>query len=155
MTEEIATQEPVYPWTDFDRTFDALRREFFAGFGLTPFGNGGDAAYLRTARTDIEETDQAYHLKVEVPGIPKENLAITIRGPEVEIRGEFADEKGSEKKGYVHRERRYAGFYRALELPEPVLGDKAKAQVDNGILSLELPKEHPDPTPSEVKVPVQ
>ena len=155
MTNEIATPESLYPWTEIDRAFDAVRRQLFEGFGPSFLASAAPASTLRTARIDIEENQSAYRLHVEVPGIPKENLAITIRGTEVEIRGEFTTEKESKEPTYVHRERSYSGFYRSLELPEPVVAAKASAIVDNGVLTLELPKEHPEPTPSEVKVPVQ
>jgi HSP20 family protein len=155
MTNEIAAPESVYPWNEIDRAFDAVRRQLFEGFGASEPGGPSPSAYLRTARTDVEETDSAYRLHVEVPGIPKENLAITIRGNEVEVRGEFSSQKESKEPDYVHRERTYAGFYRSLELPEPVVASQANATVENGVLTLELPKEHPEPTPTEVKVPIQ
>jgi len=156
MTNEIANPESVYPWTEIDRAFDAVRRQLFEGFGPSALAAPWPAGYLRTARTDVEETPTTYRLAVEVPGIPKENLAITVKGTEVEIRGEFASEKESKAEaGFVHRERTYAGFYRALTLPEPVIGTQAKATVENGVLTLELPKENPEPTPTEVKVSVQ
>ena len=155
MPNEISTPETVYPWTEIDRAFDAMRRQLFEGFGAPSFVTSPASGYLRTARTDVEETDASYRLKVEVPGSPKENLAITIRGTEVEIRGEFSEEKETKQPDFVHRERAYGGFYRSLELPEPVVGAKATATVDNGVLTLELPKEHPEPTPAEVKVSVQ
>lgn len=56
---------------------------------------------------------------------------------------------------YVHRERSYAGYYRAFELPEPVQAADAKAKVVNGLLELKLPKETPTPSEKEVKVSVE
>lgn len=155
MPNEIATPQSVYPWTDIDRAFDAVRRQLFEGLSPSLVADAGPSGYLRTARTDVEETPQTYRLRLEVPGIPKERLGITVRGNEVEVRGEFEEQKETESAGYLHRERTYAGFYRALTLPEPVLGAQAKASVENGVLTLELPKEHPEPTPTEVKVSVQ
>ena len=155
MPNEIATRESVYPWTEIDRAFDAVRRQLFEGFAPSDLLASWPSGTLRTARTDVEETPTAYRLRLEVPGIPKENLAITVKGTEVEVRGEFREARESESPEYVHRERTYAGFYRALTLPEPVVGPKAVATVENGLLTLELPKEHPEPTPTEVKVSVQ
>ncbi len=155
MTNEITTEENVYPWNEIDRAFEAVRRQVFGASGVPSPALGSGSGYLRTARTDIEETDSTYRLHLEVPGIPKENLAITVRGNEVEVRGDFASQSETKEPEYVHRERTYAGFYRALELPEPVLASKATATVVNGVLTLELPKEHPEPNPTEVKVPVQ
>lgn len=156
MTTEIETNESAYPWTDLDRAFDAVvRRQVFGAFGVPMATNDNGSGYLRTARTDIEETPAAYRLRLEVPGIPKEKLAITVRGNEVEVRGEFTSQSETNEPDCLHRERTYAGYYRALALPEPVLADKATATVVDGVLTLELPKERPEPTPTEVKVPVQ
>ena len=73
-------------------------------------------------------------------------------GSVVEIRGEQVEEKAEDGAGFVHRERRSAGFYRGLELPEPVVASDAKAKLENGVLELELPKQHPTPASPEVRV---
>ncbi len=163
MTRQIQKREyRADPWTDVDRWFDDLRDRFFDSWELAPFGrtlpalSGTEGGLLRAARTDVTDTGNAYTLTVEIPGIPKDKLDIRVRGTEVEIRGESGTET-EQKEGthFVHRERTYAGFYRCLELPEPVVATDAKAKVENGILELELPKQHPAPSDSEVKIAVQ
>jgi HSP20 family protein len=165
MTTAIQKQETrVDPWTDLDRAFDAMRQRFFDVWGIAPFGGsfvpfeGTPEGFLRAARTDVTDTGKAYKIVAEIPGIPKEKLDIRIRGTSVEIRGENASEKNekAEKDGeFVHRERTYSGYYRSLELPEPVVATEAKAKVENGLLELELPKQNPTPSTAEVKVAVQ
>jgi HSP20 family protein len=158
MTKEIQTPNaPTDPWTDLDRALDAMRQRFVDAFGVAPFGPVADRepSYLRAARTDVTDTGTAYRVVAEIPGIPKEKLDVTVRGSLVEIRGEHAEAKEEQAKEYVHRERSYAGFYRSLELPEPVVAADAKAKVENGLLELELPKQHPTPSSDGVKVPVQ
>ncbi len=161
MTKEIQRTEITADLSaDFDRALDSLRAQFFDAYGFAPFGvpyasvESSGSGYLHPARTDVTDTGKAYRIVAEVPGIPKENLDIRVRGSSVEIRGESA--KATEENGsaYVHRERTYAGYRRSFELPEPVVGSEAKARVENGILELELPKERPTPSPAEVKVPV-
>jgi HSP20 family protein len=160
MTTEIQTNEsPTDPWSDLDRALGQTRARFFEAFGLTPFGPAfrpidGTGAYLRAARVDVTDTGKAYKVVAEIPGIPKEKLDIRVRGTSVEIRGEQSEENEPKEPEYVHRERVYAGFYRALEMPEPVVGPEAKAKVENGLLELELPKVTPTPSPDEVKVAV-
>lgn len=143
-------------WSDFDRIFDDMQRRFYDVFGITPFGASsppvGGGAGFRAAPTDIVDTGSAYRITAEIPGIPKEKLDVRIRGSSVEIRAEQEDRSEKESDGYLHRERSYQGFYRAFELPEPVVGDKANARLDNGLLELELPKQNPTPQPTEVRV---
>jgi HSP20 family protein len=156
MTNEIEKRESrADPWSDLDRVFTELRDRLFETYGLEPFGApSGPVAAFRVARTDVSDTGASYRVVAEVPGIPKEKLDIRVRGTTVEIRGEQGVEREEHGAEYVHRERTYAGYYRAVELPEPVVAAEAKAKVENGLLELELPKEHPKNVPAEVKVPV-
>ncbi|HOB90394.1 MAG: Hsp20/alpha crystallin family protein [Bacillota bacterium] len=91
---------------------------------------------------DIEETDNMYVVKADVPGFDKENIDIelsdnvlTISG-KVDERSETTDTDG----GYVRRERRYGAFRRSFMLPDEVDHDKAKASFKNGVLKIEIPK---------------
>ncbi len=158
MTTEIATVESPLAWNEIDQAFEDVRRQFFDAFGLRPnFESSARplARPLRAARMDIEETPRAYRLAVEVPGIPKESLSVTVRSNTVEVRGEFATGDAEAAPNYLRRERGYAGFFRSVELPEPVLAEKGVAKVEHGVLTLELPKQNPEPVPVETKVPVQ
>jgi HSP20 family protein len=148
--------------TDFDRVFDEIGRQFDATFGLRPWGTfwtlgvPPSVPTLRAARTDVTDTGKAFKIVAEMPGLPKDAIEIHVKGTSVEIRGEVTQEKnGNADEAYVHRERTQVGYYRALELPEPVLAQDAKATVVNGVLELELPKQHPSVPDTDVKVPVQ
>jgi len=163
MTNELATKANANESaTDLDRVFDELGRRFDETFGFRPYGTwwtiGATPAVptLRAARTDVTDTGKAFKIVAEVPGLPKDAIEVHVKGSNVEIRGEFAAEKnGADEKAYVHRERTHVGYYRAFELPEPVLAQDAKATVVNGVLELELPKQHPTVPDTDVKVPVQ
>ena len=157
MTKEIERKDAAVDlWSEFDRAFNELSSRFFEPFGSATLAPSvrSNGAVFRPARTDVVDTGSAFRVVAEVPGIPKEKLDIRVRGTTVEIRGEQAEEKETKGASFVHRERAYQGYYRTLELPEPVVGAEAKAQVDHGLLELELPKEHPSPGPSEVRVKV-
>lgn len=161
MTKEIQTKESrLDPFSDMDRAFDEMRQRLFDVWGIQPFGaaflpvEGRDANYFRAARTDVSDTGTAYKIVAEIPGIPKDQLDIRVRGTTVEIRGESAKETEAKEGAYVHRERTYAGYYRSLELPEAVVATDAKAKVENGLLELELPKQTPTPSEAEVKIAV-
>ena len=153
----IETAEPSRPLSDLDRLFESVRGRVFNAFGLRPwtfveFEEG--TPVLRAARADISDTATAFKIVAEIPGIPKERLDIRIRGTNVQIRAEQTEEKQDDGKEYLFRERTVQGFYREFELPETVVASKATAKFENGLLELELPKEHPISEPAEVKVPV-
>ncbi len=148
-------------WTDLERVFDVLGRTVYETFGLWPFGGYWTGTVpaprpaLRAARTDVTDTGASFKIVADVPGVPKDALEIQVKGLSVEIRGEVTHEKEEKAKGeVVHRERTHVGFYRALELPEPVVATEAKAKVENGVLELELPKQRPTPPETGVKVAV-
>lgn len=162
MTKAIKpTNEPTDPWTELDRHLAQLRSRFFEPFGISPFGDlpafpsPEEGRLFRTARADVTDTGTGFKVVAEVPGIPKEKLDIRVRGNVVEIRGESSEETEEKHGEYLQHERRYSGYYRSLELPEPVVAADAKAKVENGLLELELPKLHPSPSPEEVRVKLQ
>jgi len=155
MTKEIERKQPPSDlWTDLDRAFTEMSTRFFEPFGFAPAVPSvrSDGALFGPARTDVSDTGTAYRIVAEVPGIPKDKLDIRVRGTSVEIRGEHATEQKGDGQAFVHRERTYQGYYRSLELPEPVVASDAKAKIDNGLLELELPKQHPTPSSEEVRV---
>jgi HSP20 family protein len=152
MSNEIQPRErPADPWTEIDRAFDAMARRFAQSFGVVPFET---ELGLRAPRMDVTDAGTAYKVVAEIPGIPKEKLDIRVRGTSVEIRGEHGAETEEKGEHYLQRERTYAGYYRAFELPEPVVGSEAKATVADGVLELELPKQNPSPSENEVKIAV-
>jgi HSP20 family molecular chaperone IbpA len=159
MTTEIESQESaIDPWTDLDRAVADLRQRFFdswSGEPARPAEPPAPTKYLRPARTDVTDTGASYRIVAEIPGIPKDQLDVRVRGSSVEIRGETASPTPKDGESLVWRERFAAGYFRTLELPEPVIATDAKAKVENGVLELDLPKQHPTPAPAEVKVPVQ
>ena len=158
METELWTREPRSLFADLNHLFDDWDVWTFTPFGRAAVGSPlatTSGRGLRLAPTDLVDTGTAFELDVEIPGIPKDKLEVSLRGTHLEIRGEATESKESDQKGWVHRERSYAGFYRAVELPEPVRSTEAKATVKDGVLHLELPKLAPTPSPDEVKVPVQ
>lgn len=156
MTSEIQKKETTTdPWTEIDRAFDAMARRFAESFGIAPFASFEHELGVRAPRMDVTDTGSAYKVVAEIPGIPKEKLDIRVRGPSVEIRGEAGTETEEKHERFLHRERTYSGYYRAFELPEPVVGAEAKAKVTDGVLELELPKQNPKIPENEVKISVK
>lgn len=159
-TPKTLARRPSPTFPDFDRAFDALWNRARTALGpfpwegtLAPWVPNGSR--FRAAPTDVVDTGKAYQIKAEVPGLSKDQIDIRVTGNVIEISGENRTEKKESSPGYLHRERLVTGFHRAFELPEPVVADKAKAQVLNGVLELELPKQEPMPEPTGTKIKVQ
>jgi len=100
----------------------------------------GSRQQLGTPAVDIQEQEDAYTLRVALPGVRQDDVNIEIRGNQVVINGHVREEQERERGNYLLRERRVGQFYRTFTLPSEVNADQAEATYANGILSLRLPK---------------
>ncbi len=108
---------------------------------------------LWTPAVDIAEQDNDYVVKVELPGMSKDDVKITLESNILTIRGEKKQEKDLKEENYHRIERSYGSFQRSFTLPTTVKSDKIDASYRDGILSITLPKmEEAKPKQIEVKV---
>jgi len=102
---------------------------------------------------DMYETDSDLVLKVTVPGVKPEDIEITVVGQTLTIKGQARAEEEIEGRNYIRRERRYGTFCRSVTLPDNTNSDQTKAQFEDGILTLTVPKiEEMRPKAIRVKV---
>ena len=100
---------------------------------------------------DIYEDANRLVLKLEVPGIPQEDLQIDLQNQTLTVKGErkFVNE---EKEENFHRiERRYGGFIRSFTLPSTIETESAQARYENGVIAITLPKKEAA-KPKQVKI---
>jgi HSP20 family protein len=90
---------------------------------------------------DIEEDDREYLLKVELPGMKKEDVNLKVEGGTLSISGERKAEKEEKDKKHHRIERSYGAFVRSFALPEAVLTKKVSAEFKDGVLLVHLPKD--------------
>jgi len=79
-------------------------------------------------------------VKGSLPGVKPDDISLTITGDALTIRGEVKEQQAKDEASYHLRQRRFGSFSRTLPLPTVVVADKAKADFENGILTLTLPK---------------
>ncbi len=103
------------------------------------------AALLGTGQyppLNVWETDAAFFVEAEIPGVPQSQLDIRLLGNELTLRGErSAVAKDADRNVYHRHERGVGAFVRTLRLPAEVDVDAAEARLDNGVLTLRLPKQ--------------
>ncbi|WP_310415467.1 Hsp20/alpha crystallin family protein [Chamaesiphon sp. OTE_8_metabat_110] len=107
---------------------------------LSPSGNGDSELMAFMPSAELEDTPDAVHLKLEIPGLEAKDLDIQVSEHSVSISGERRSETKTEEKGAVRSEFRYGKFERIIPLPVQVKTDAAQAEYKNGILTLNLPK---------------
>ena len=90
---------------------------------------------------DVSETDDAFLVKAEMPGIKKDDIDVTIEDGVLTISGETKEETEEKKEGKVIRqERRYGKYVRSMSVGNNVDGEHIKAHYGDGVLELTLPK---------------
>jgi len=89
---------------------------------------------------DVYEDKESFSIRVELPGMKREDIEVSLQDGALIISGERKEEKVHEDISIHRQERFYGRFTRALTLPMAVAGDKVKAQYKDGILAVTLPK---------------
>ncbi|MBW4615236.1 MAG: Hsp20/alpha crystallin family protein [Desmonostoc vinosum HA7617-LM4] len=89
---------------------------------------------------ELQETAEAIHLKLELPGIAAKDLDLQVTDSAVYISGERKSELRIEDKGVVKTEFQYGKFQRVIPLPARIQNTNVKAEYKDGILHLTLPK---------------
>jgi HSP20 family protein len=96
---------------------------------------------LSTPRLDVSETEQAFEIHAELPGVKKEDIKVSIDGPRVTIEAD-CQQANEQRQGeqVVYSERSTRRYQRRFTLPSEVDDAGAQARLENGILVLTLPK---------------
>ncbi len=93
-----------------------------------------------TPKIDVADTKEAFVVKAEVPGMDPKEIALTLEGDVLTIKGEKTHEKEEKDEHYYRRERSYGAFARSIPLPGAVESSKVTATFKNGVLTVRLPK---------------
>jgi len=89
---------------------------------------------------DSKGEGEKLEVTADHPGVDKQNVNIDVQENLISISAKSGTETESEEEGYMRRERTYKMFSRTLTLPEAVTSEGAKAKLENGVLTVELPK---------------
>ncbi|MDI3341773.1 MAG: Hsp20/alpha crystallin family protein [Sphaerobacter sp.] len=136
------------PWSEFvslREAMDQLIRESF----IRPAEAIARVSGLgMSIPIDVRDTDDAYIITASMPGVRPEDVNIQVTGETLQISGETREEReelkapeGEARHGtWLVRERRHGRFERTITLPSAVKADAAEAMLENGVLTLRLPK---------------
>lgn len=127
------------PFVDFHRHVNRMFHDFENGNWLPGFESMNDVAGFRM-NMDIAETDEAYSIKAELPGMEPKDVEIKVEGDKLMIRGEKHFEEEASDKAWHRRECRYGRFHRVLQLPPEADEPNIKATFDKGLLNIVIPK---------------
>ena len=133
------------PFGETERMHQQMNRMMHRHLRMRPAGMGpfGSSVYMQP-RVDMEETDKELIIRCDLPGIEKDKIELSLKEDVVVIKGmhQVIQEQRKDEKGVrVYRSERSMGsFYRAIPLPVHVDDKNAKANYENGVLTIVLPK---------------
>ena len=129
--------EPVREMMTLREAMDRLFDDAFT----RPFSlNREGGSTWSSPAIDMYQTDNDVVVKAALPGFKPDEVQINVTGDILTIKGEVKHEEEKKDKSWHIREQRWDSFERSLRLPTGVISDKAKADFDNGILTISLPK---------------
>jgi len=119
------------------RTFRDLMEDFL----ITPWSEEVEQpTTMWSPRMDLVETDDAYELHMDLPGLNSDNVSIDVENHRLVVHGQRQEETREEETNYVRVERNFGRFYRSLTLPDAALPEKAEATFRDGVLTIRVPK---------------
>lgn len=132
----------VTNWTprrEMERMFEDLFRDFRDLATLSPRSllEGVATAF---PKIDMYDEKEKVVVKVEAPGMEKEEIRISVSDHTLQLRGEVQSEGKEEDRDYYYNERFVGSFYREIPLPSAVNPDQIRAAFKNGVLTIEMPK---------------
>ncbi|MGK7886727.1 MAG: Hsp20/alpha crystallin family protein [Crocosphaera sp.] len=126
------------PWQEMNSEQRQLNRLFDEA--LTPTNSDDFGNFSKIPAAELTETDDALHLKLEVPGMSAKDLDIQVTVDKVAITGERKAETENNENGKTRSEFRYGKFQRVIPLPVRIENTNVTADYKDGILHLNLPK---------------
>jgi len=123
----------------------------FDTFAGRPMAGATQTARPWLPSVDMHETKDDLVLRVELPGVTEKDVAVSIIGDLLTIKGERRWDDQSKDQKFLHVERVYGQFERLIQLPMAVQADKVKAAYRDGVLEITLPKAE-ELKPREIKI---
>ena len=125
------------PKTSLESLFDSLDRDFFPI--LRPWFQTDDNEGFRMPLVNINEAEKEFVVTMELPGVQKKDLDVSIDGDQLVVTAERS-EKVESDEGLLRREIRSEKFRRSFMLSQTVDRENIKAKLENGVLRVTLPK---------------
>jgi HSP20 family protein len=136
MTKFLQRRERVDPFGFMRRVTEELDR----AFGLRTEAPGVELyPKMWVPAIEVFERKEKFVVRVELPGLKKEEVKIEVTHDELTIEGERKVEKEEKEEGLYRTERTYGRFFRRIEVPEHVKAEDAVATFKDGVLEIEMP----------------
>lgn len=145
---------PSYPFWDLNRFFEEEPEwprwpEIWGGPRWRRF------PFVQTPRMDVYETNGEIVAEAELPGVDPKNIEVEVKNNILKIEAKAEEKKEEKGKGYYRKELSRGYYKRSFPLPVEVVGEKAEASYQEGILKVVIPKVMPKEKEKERKIKVK
>ncbi len=127
--------EPARELSSLQTEMNRLFTTFFE-----PAGTGETGLPRWAPAMDLVESDDAFVLKADIPGVEESDVHVHVDGDVLTISGERRAERERRKDGYVRVERAFGQFRRSVSLPDGIAPEQVEASFDRGVLTVRIPK---------------
>ena len=139
-------------WLDIDKSIENLRRDMEKTFSSFPSIHMPKMSHTSC---DIIDEGNQFRVKMDVPGIKKNEVKLNVTDNSLEVSAEHKEESEEKKKNYLRKERSQISYYRSLPLSEKIIAGKVMAKLTDGVLDVTLPKSKPTEMQKKKSVSVQ
>ena len=131
---QLTRRTPNHTLRDLQREVDSIFDRFF--------GRGDDegTSAVWAPRTDLSETDEAFRIRLDVPGMTKEDITVNLQNNTLTVSGERTSERKEDDEEYVRVERAFGSFHRTFTPPDAVDAENVTAAYTDGVLTIDVPK---------------
>jgi HSP20 family protein len=128
------------PFRDVAALQERINRIFNESFGRSRDLDDEVSLYDWNPPVDIYETTDGVVLKIELPGIKKEDVSVEIKDNVLTLKGERLIDPNIKDENYYRKERSFGKFHRSFSLQDPLKSDLIKASFKDGVLTVEIPR---------------
>ena len=140
------SKSTIKEWEPLRFMRDMIRWDPFRALALAPTLRNFEPLGEWMPDFEVKETDGSYVIRADVPGIPEKDLEVSISGNLLTIAGKREEEKKEEGDRFYTYERSYGSFSRTFALPEGVDSEHVATGLENGVLTIALPRVDKAPT---------
>ena len=142
---------------DLDQVFDNFKRDFehilTPTFGTSkPFGHMFEQS---SPACDLIDEGDKFVVTADMPRMKKEEIILDVGDDYIDISAEHKESEEEKKKKYLRKEHREVSIHRRMSLPGKIKSSEVRAKMNNGILTVDLPKENPTPQPKTTKINIE
>lgn len=140
-------------FSEFDKAFDNFKKDLEKSFGTFSRMEFPSFPKLYESGCDVIDEGKQFRMKMNVPGLKKDEINLNVTDNSIEVSGEHKEEE--KKKNFLRKERHSISYYQTIPFSEKIVPGKVKAKVVDGVLDVTIPKAKPTPAPKKKTVKVQ